>query len=261
MGTTADKLQYLANTKALIKTAIEDKGQTISSENTFRDYVGKIENISTECTAAKADIMSGKTAYSGGSKITGTLVPLNTSDATATASDILNGKTAYASGLKVTGAMINNGNLSQTITSQGGQVTVPTGYHSGSGVVTATFSNLTAENIKSGVNVGGVVGSLQGLNSVNWGGTYNYAFYYTTNGTKVLTNHPKVIITVSQTAAQLALLSGVYLVNGSTVTKVVNTSSYDGGGMSYDANTKTLTYNYFSYDGSYYRTTYVYIFY
>ena len=47
MGTTADKLNYLSNTKSLIKNAIVNKGQTINSGDSFRSFASKIENIQT----------------------------------------------------------------------------------------------------------------------------------------------------------------------------------------------------------------------
>ena len=46
MGTIADKLAYLVETKNQIKAAIEAKGVTIPEGATFRDYVGLIEGIS-----------------------------------------------------------------------------------------------------------------------------------------------------------------------------------------------------------------------
>ncbi len=45
MGTTADKLAYLNQSKAEIKQAIIDKGVAISSDTTFREYANKIEEI------------------------------------------------------------------------------------------------------------------------------------------------------------------------------------------------------------------------
>jgi hypothetical protein len=79
---------------------------------------------------------------------------------TATASDVLQGKTIGTEDGLVEGTMVDRGTVTNTITTQGGSYTIPSGYHSGSGKVTATFSNLNAGNIKSGINIGGIIGEL-----------------------------------------------------------------------------------------------------
>ncbi len=56
--------------------------------------------------------------------------------------------------------MPNNASINRTITTQSGSITIPKGYHSGNGKVTASFSNLVPENIKLGINIGGIVGRL-----------------------------------------------------------------------------------------------------
>lgn len=47
MGTTADKLGYLSNTKELIRQAIIQKGVNVSENETFRTYPEKIQQIET----------------------------------------------------------------------------------------------------------------------------------------------------------------------------------------------------------------------
>lgn len=48
MGTTAEKLTYLNDTKTAIKEAIVNKGVTVADTDTFRSYADKIGNISSE---------------------------------------------------------------------------------------------------------------------------------------------------------------------------------------------------------------------
>lgn len=47
MSATANKLNYLKETKNLIKTALINKGQTVTDTTPFRNYASLIENIST----------------------------------------------------------------------------------------------------------------------------------------------------------------------------------------------------------------------
>lgn len=47
MGTTADKLSYLAGTKDAIRSAISAKGVSVSESDTFRSYANKISAISS----------------------------------------------------------------------------------------------------------------------------------------------------------------------------------------------------------------------
>ncbi|MEK3784690.1 phage tail protein [Paenibacillus sp. FSL R5-0810] len=78
----------------------------------------------------------------------------------ATAADLLAGKSASNASGPFNGSMPNRGAVSQTITTQNGSYTIPQGYHNGLGVIRAVFANLIASNIRNGVNVGGIIGTL-----------------------------------------------------------------------------------------------------
>lgn len=112
-------------------------------------------------------ILSGQTAYGrDGEKITGTCTyNADTSDANVTASEILSGKTAYANGNKITGTMTNNGGVIGTIDEVDEQYTIPAGYHDGSGYVeidSVEQAKIIAANIKDGVQILGVTGTYTG---------------------------------------------------------------------------------------------------
>lgn len=48
MGTIAEKLSYLNETKELIKEALNNLGAEIQNEDTFRSYVTKINELYEE---------------------------------------------------------------------------------------------------------------------------------------------------------------------------------------------------------------------
>lgn len=73
--------------------------------------------------------------HSGSGMVTANSLSSQTS-ATAGSGDILSGRTAYVNGNKITGSMPNRGAVSQALNA-GGSYTVPAGYHNGSGKITA----------------------------------------------------------------------------------------------------------------------------
>lgn len=89
----------------------------------------------------------------------------DTSDATATAAEILKGKTAYAGGKKVTGTMPNNGAVTLDIVDKSTPVTIPMGFHDGSGVAEVApteAAKIIPENIRDGISILGVEGTMSG---------------------------------------------------------------------------------------------------
>ena len=86
----------------------------------------------------------------------------DTADGNITSGDILTGKTGYGASGSVSGSMANNGSTSGTISTKAGTVTIPAGYTSGGTVAISSTeqSKIIASNIKSGVTLLGVSGSL-----------------------------------------------------------------------------------------------------
>lgn len=121
----------------------------------------------TADTIAPADLASGVTAHDAtGAEITGTSTKdSDTSADTATAGEILATKTAHARGAQLTGTMPNNGAVALVITTRDQVVTVPLGFHDGSGTVqidATEAGKLVAGNIKQGVTILGVTGTHSG---------------------------------------------------------------------------------------------------
>lgn len=118
-----------------------------------------------------ADVLTGKKFHlPSGVQGTGTCeYDADTTDATAVAAEILTGKTAYKNGEKLTGTMPNRGAVTGVISDASSPYTVPNGYHDGSGTVgidSTELTKLVPNNIREGVTVLGVTGTMSGSEGV-----------------------------------------------------------------------------------------------
>lgn len=135
-------------------------------------YGGTVLIDLTADTVTADKLAEGITAHDkSGEIITGTnTYDSDTSDDTAMVAEILAGKTAHARGSQLTGTMRNNGAVTGEITTVDGEYTIPIGYHDGSGKVHINATDqdkLVAANIRQGVEILGVTGTMSGEEDVH----------------------------------------------------------------------------------------------
>ncbi len=148
----------------------------------------------TKTIACGQSVTIPKGYHNGGGRITVKSLKDQT-PGNATAAQILTGKTLWVNGARITGTMPNRGAISYSLPANG-SYTIPNGYHNGSGKVTQSLSTqggwtvtpgtsnitacaankwtigaiycagastLVARNIKKGVTIFGVTGTYQGF--------------------------------------------------------------------------------------------------
>lgn len=168
------------------KTGVNQEGEPLAGSMPNKGAVSQSLNAGGSYT-----IPAGY--HNGAGKVTANSLSSQTS-ANATAAQILSGQTAWVNGAKVTGSMANRGAANQALAING-SYTIPAGYHNGGGKVTQSVpvqggstttpgtanktvvaanryvngnvivagnGNLTAGNIKKGVNIFGVTGTWEG---------------------------------------------------------------------------------------------------
>ena len=122
-------------------------------------------------TVAPNTLLTGATAHDkSGAQITGTCsYDSDTSDATVAVAEILKDKTAYARGAKIVGTMPNNGAKNYSISNLNDQ-TISLGFYDGSGKISidsAEKAKIIPANIKNGVSILGVQGTMTGQEDLN----------------------------------------------------------------------------------------------
>lgn len=135
-------------------------------------YGGEVLIDLTTDTVTADKILSGFTAHDkSGAVITGSCTyDVDSQDATAAVAEILNGKTAYTRGVKLTGTMPNRGAASGDISTLNGSYTIQQGYHDGSGKVSIASTEkdkIIPDNIREGVTILGVIGTMSGNEGEN----------------------------------------------------------------------------------------------
>ena len=130
------KVTQSLTTKAATTYTPGTSNQTIASGT----YLTGAQTIKGDSNLVAANIASGVSIFGVKGTYTGSSSGVDTSDATATAASILSGKTAYVNGSKITGTMTNNGAVAKTMTANG-SYTIPAGYHNGSGKVTVNVAS------------------------------------------------------------------------------------------------------------------------
>lgn len=161
----------------------ESRWELIDNSNVVVDYaIGSEDSLPWELTWNNIDIE-----------------PVGSVDTTATAGHILEGETAIVRGVRVTGTMANNGDFVFTPTASGAYK--EGGYYKS--IWVEGDADLVAENIKEGVNIFGITGTLKegsditlptGI-TVKPENVLDGVFYIDANGNKVegtMTNHGSV---------------------------------------------------------------------
>lgn len=98
-----------------------------------------------------------------------TALYVDTSDATAAAASLKDDETAYVGGKKIIGTMPVRGAGGGSISSKDGVVSIPEGYYDGTGsvgIASAEQAKLKPDNIRQGIVILGVTGTMGGTEGV-----------------------------------------------------------------------------------------------
>ncbi len=173
-GTSSDDVTAARKNILRGKTAITSDSDDEIVEGTMPDQGAKTAEL-----ACGESYTIPEGYHNGSGKVTAKSLTSQTS-ANAGAGDILSGKTAYVNGSKVTGTMANQGAKTASLNC-GGSYTIPVGYHNGSGKVTANSlaSQTGVQSGKTAISAGAVRSGYEGW--VNGGRVSGNMANYTGN--------------------------------------------------------------------------------
>lgn len=280
METILNKLNKLLTTRNGIREAIISKGQAVADTDPFSAYPEKIRAIqsgldTSDATAGAGDILSGKTAYAGGEKVTGTIAskgsgdlsasgktvtvpagyyPSQVSKSVATATQATPSISVSSEGLITASATqgagyVSSGTRSATkqLTTQSGKTVTPgtslqtavaSGRYTTGPVTVAGDANLKAENIKSGVSIFGVAGTLTAGSGGSSGGAVPCSVTVTGDGLKVVVrsvtypDSPTTLAAKTTVNGQIKTFTtyGAFLLNGGAGISTTQTATLTGNG-------------------------------
>ena len=113
-------------------------------------YLKGAQTIKGDANLVSANIKAGVSIFG----VAGKTSVVDTADANATAANILSGKTAYVNGTKITGTVSTKGSITASGT---GAYTIPAGYYDGTTKI--SLANTEAGNIAKGKTILGVAGT------------------------------------------------------------------------------------------------------
>lgn len=177
MGTTAEKLTKLLDTKAAIKAALVEKGQAVSDSDTFASYPGKIRSIKTDPTlqsktvtpSTSAQTVKPDSGYDGLSDVKVNAMPTATQATPSISVDSAGKITAsatqsagyVAAGTKSATKQLTTQAAKTVTPGTSNQTAVASGVYTTGAVTVKGDANLKAANIRSGVSIFGVAGNMQ----------------------------------------------------------------------------------------------------